>query len=375
MNPFLKATSENWREYFPQLTRREFLARKKEFLSKEGTVKTKDARESVALDVQSRKNTQGISVLRKKYEHALKRISELEGERENILSISSSKPTIHSIEARQKKGASESTAFLIASDWHVEERVDPKVVSDLNSFNLNIVRERADNFWKNGLRVVQLEGKETEISTLVVPLLGDFITNDIHEELSEVNQLTPVEAVLYAQELIASGIKFLLKNSTYDLVFPCHSGNHARNTYRVHVSTEKGHSYEYLLYSTLKRMFEGEKRVKFLLSDGYHSYMNVYDWTIRFHHGHNVRYAGGVGGIYIPINKAIAQWNKAKWADLDVMGHWHQLKDGGNFVINGSLIGYNAYAQSIKADFERPQQACFIIHKKYGRLGYKPIVV
>jgi hypothetical protein len=69
--------------------------------------------------------------------------------------------------------------------------------------------------------------------------------------------------------------------------------------------------------------------------------LQIYDVTVRFHHGHSIRYAGGVGGIYIPTNKAIAQWNKGRHADLDVFGHFHQLRDGGNFICNGSLIGYN----------------------------------
>ena len=81
-----------------------------------------------------------------------------------------------------------------------------------------------------------------------------------------------------------------------------------------------------------------------------------------------------MGGIFIPANKAIAQWNKVQWADLDVFGHFHQMKDGGNFVSNGSLIGFNAYALSIKADYEHPKQAFFLIDRKRGRTITAPIV-
>jgi len=150
---------------------------------------------------------------------------------------------------------------------------------------------------------------------------------------------------------------------------------HSRITPKVRHSTEAGNSLEWYMYNNLALLFKNEPRVKFLISRGYHNYLDVYDWTIRFHHGHAVRYGGGVGGIYIPVNKAIAQWDKAKKADLTVMAHFHQLKDGGNFICNGSLIGYNAYALSIKADYEDPKQAFFIIHSKKGRLGYKPIFI
>jgi len=73
-----------------------------------------------------------------------------------------------------------------------------------------------------------------------------------------------------------------------------------------------------------------------------------------------------VGGIYIPTNKAIAQWNKGVRADLDVFGHFHQFIDAGNFVANGSLIGYNAYALRIKADYEPPKQAFFLVNKRFN---------
>ena len=69
-------------------------------------------------------------------------------------------------------------------------------------------------------------------------------------------------------------------------------------------------------------------------------------------------------GIFIPAYKAISQWNKARYADLDVFGHFHQSKDGGNFICNGAGIGYNSFALSIKADFEHPSQTFFLVDHK-----------
>ena len=40
---------------------------------------------------------------------------------------------------------------------------------------------------------------------------------------------------------------------------------------------------------------------------------------------------------------------------------------------NGSLIGYNAYAMSIKADYEKPSQTFFLIHPRYGKTIVAPI--
>lgn len=270
---------------------------------------------------------------------------------------------------------SQATAFMIASDWHIEEVVDPKTINGINEFNKRICEERVRRFFRHGLKLVKKEQRGTRIDTLVLALLGDFISGSIHDELVEGNRLRPVHAIIEAQGYIASGIQYLLDNSDLNIVIPCHSGNHGRMTHKVHVSTEAGNSMEYMMYVSLAQRFADEKRVTFVVSDGYLSYLDVYDCTVRFHHGHSVRYAGGVGGLTIPLNKAIAGWNKAHTATIDVLGHYHTFLDGGNFIVNGSLVGYGAYALSIKASPERPVQAFFLIDSRFGKTVVCPIIL
>ena len=129
------------------------------------------------------------------------------------------------------------------------------------------------------------------------------------------------------------------------------------------------------MYCNIASHYKGEKRVVVQAHRGQHSYLDVLGYTMRFMHGHQVRYGGGVGGIHIPLNKALAQWDKIERADYTVAGHFHQLVSGANYVMNGSLCGYNSFALSIKASYERPQQALFLIDKKYGRTVLAPVFV
>ena len=129
------------------------------------------------------------------------------------------------------------------------------------------------------------------------------------------------------------------------------------------------------MYRNIALHFEHEKRLKFLIAEGYHIYLTVYGMVLRIHHGHALKYQGGIGGLYIPVGKAIDKWNKGRKADLDIFGHWHQLIFAPYFVCNGSLIGYNSYALSIKAEYEKPRQAFFLISKKRGRSLMAPIFV
>jgi hypothetical protein len=303
---------------------------------------------------------------------AYERIRFLEKDRDARLKMEGTVKIVK-ISSKRNRHRVESTALTIWSDWHVEQRVDPRTVSGLNEFSPSIAKERAERLARKTVDFLEMFQQDTDINTLVIALLGDFINGNIHEELIETNYMPPVEAAIYAQNLIASAIEYILEHTSVNLVIPCHSGNHPRITRKVHHSSEAGNSLEFYMYHNLKDYFRYEKRVQFQIADGYHSYLEVYGRTIRFHHGHNVKFGGGIGGLFIPAYKAISQWNKARPAELDVFGHFHQTKDGGNFRCNGSLVGYDAFALSIKADFEPPRQDFFLYHEELGRTISAPI--
>lgn len=329
---------------------------------------------SLAEDRVEKQRKFDLTQLRANYAEALKTIEQLERIQGAIDSLKNSVETF-TIQPLKGKHSSEGTAVIVASDWHVEERVGNEV-GGLNIFNPEIAQQRATRFFQAGLRLVQLLQQDITINTVILALLGDFITNDIHgAENAEMNSEHPNHAIVTAQNLLISGIEFLLNNSKVKLIIPCHSGNHARTTQTTRFGSENGHSLEYLMYRHLAAYFRNEPRITFLIAEGMHSYIDVYGQIIRFQHGHAIKYGGGVGGIFIPANKAIAQWDKGRRADLNVFGHFHQMKDGGNFLCNGSLIGYGSYALSIKADFEEPRQLLFLMDKRRKRTCTWPILL
>ncbi|HVB33700.1 MAG TPA: hypothetical protein VNJ52_04920 [Patescibacteria group bacterium] len=330
-------------------------------------------KEALEADILEQKGDASESTIKKQYDYALREIDKMRREREAILRLKQA-PEVSEIKPHHGSGTSEATYFSVASDWHIEERVRAEEVNGLNEYNLEIAYKRSEKFFQKALRLYRMFAQDVKIENWVLPLLGDFITSNIHEELVETAQLAPAEAIWKAQNILISGIDFILNHTKAKLILPCKSGNHGRMTKDQRHATEEGNSLESFMYRTLAQHYEGEPRTNFILSDGYHIYLDVYGQTVRIHHGHAMNYGGGVGGIYIPVNKALAQWNKARKADLDIFGHFHQFRDGGNFVSNGSLIGYNSYALTIKAEYERPQQASFLIDKKRAKTIVAPIL-
>ena len=312
---------------------------------------------------------------RGRYKKAVEEILMLKKEREINLALKKKNLRTYKIKASLSSTKSEATAVVLLSDWHYEEVVKSQAVNFLNKYDESIAKECILKVFQTTVKYIKLQQNETTIKTLVMALLGDFITGGIHDELKEGNPMLPGEAIWKVQNHIASGINFILENTDVSLVIPCSTGNHGRTTEKQRVSTDFGNSYEWLMYKNLEAHFTGNERVKFIVNEGYHTYVDIYDYTLRFHHGHAIKYGGGVGGIYITVNKAIGQWNKSKKADLDCFGHFHQMKNGGNFITNGSMIGWNAYAIRIKADFEKPKQAFFMVDKKYFVNLVRPIIL
>ena len=332
--------------------------------------------DELAADRRARRVQRDHQVLNARYKHLLDVIELVEEQRDEAIGLRDAPRNPIVIVPKSRTGKSEAVAVAVASDWHIEEPVEPSSVNGMNEFNLEIAEARAEMFFERTLRLVKKERQDVKIHTLVLGLLGDFITGNIHEEMLVTNLLKPMDAMLKARDMLEGGIRFLLENSDLNIVCVCCVGNHSRITKKVYASSEHGFALEWMMYHDMRRAFTGEERVQFVIEDSYHTYLPIYDYLVRFHHGHAVRYNGGVGGLTIPLNKAIAQWNKGRVATLDVIGHWHQYMPArqGGCVVNGSLIGYNGFALRIKAGYEDPTQAFFLIDRDRGVTCHWPIL-
>lgn len=310
--------------------------------------------------------------LKKQNKNLLKELAQKEKE---LLASARIKKTPQTLVIRPMRTSKIQTVpFILASDWHSEEEVKLETVSNLNEFNLKIADTRIQLFFNNSVKLLSLMKTDTNFNTVVLALLGDFISGNIHEALLPICQLPPIEAVMWVQKRIIAGIEFLLKETPYKFIIPCCVGNHSRITgHMLYIATEKGNALETFMYYNLLDHFRSEGRVQFMIADGYHLYLSFFGRDIRLHHGHSIRFNKNVGGIFPTVYKAIMQWNKGKRADLDVFGHFHSMRNGGNFIVNGSLIGYNTYAVFITAEYEKPRQKFFMYTNGGEVVGEYPV--
>lgn len=275
------------------------------------------------------------------------------------------------IMAREKSSnMREMTAVVLASDWHVEEPVEPESVAYRNEYNLEVADRRIERFFQGIIWNVEHQRASGRIAVndLVLWLGGDLMTGYIHSELMENNQLSPTETVRWLLPRLRDGIYTLMKAlDLAHLEIPCSYGNHGRTTDKPKVATGYANSYEWLMYHSLSDEFRNEKRIHFEITNSPHQYVQVYDRMLHFHHGDSLKYLGGVGGLAIPLLKAVPMWDLVRKADVHNIGHFHQLSDFGRAVVNGSMIGYGPYSQHIRAAYEIPAQALYYMDSRRGK--------
>lgn len=315
---------------------------------------------AAAADAEMARLRSELAAVKGRYKAALAQI-DAERERANAFAGLADIGTVRQKPSRQRRRGGAATVILCLSDWHIEERVDAETVNGLNAFDLDVADRRISELCERFATLLEHERQLVPIDRVVIWLGGDLISGHIHDDTAEMAQLAPLEATRLAGKY-ARGIIDMVAGMAAEVLVVTNSGNHGRTTDKLRVGTELDHSFEQHLYLTMAAA-ETCKNVRWHVGRGYLNVVDLDGFSVRFHHGHAIKYGGGVGGITIPANKAIAAWDKIAPADLTVFGHYHQFSwlRAGRYVSNGSLIGHSAFATRIKATYEPPCQAMVVV--------------
>lgn len=279
----------------------------------------------------------------------------------------------HKIEWDEKL-KSEAVALVQFSDWHVGKRIDKRTTNGLNEYSPDIAKKRSETVTANLLKLIKKERKDVNIENLVINLGGDAIQNFLHEGDAQQNYFSPLEEVRFAKQLIGNSLKTIAENGDFKkIVLLCQRGNHPRLTKRMQSNVDYKMNLEAMLYWSMADDFS-DPVFEWHIPESDIGYYKIGDRTIRYFHGHQVGYQGGVGGLTIPMNKKVMYYDKTIKADYDMVSHWHQFQIIGQRVsVNSCLCGWDEYAQSNGFAYEPPTQTLQLMDKKRGLTGRFPI--
>ena len=260
-------------------------------------------------------------------------------------------------------------AVALFSDAHIEETVKSASVMGLNEYNVKIARERIEKYFANLVSCLNTD----KVEYLLFASLGDTISGFIHEELSQSNELTPLEATFEAQNLIYNGLKYICDNTELKRIkFVGIVGNHSRVTNKIQHSNGYKMSYEWLMYKNIQKQAELEGLpIEFDIPESEMAIEDTSDGKrFLFIHGFQIKGSGNgtVCGIYPSLGRLSLKYGKVYKQDKIYLGHFHSCISIPNAVVNGSIIGYNSYALTNGFAYEEPAQMYELYDTNIGQL-------
>jgi hypothetical protein len=270
------------------------------------------------------------------------------------------------------------TPWLLLSDLHLDEVVRPEEIGGVNAYNREIARQRLHATAHGFVKVCRDYWTGLTYDGVVVALGGDIFSGDIHDELSQTNEDTMLGSLDYWVDEL-SAVLSMLTDEFGKVHVPVVVGNHGRTSRKPRAKLRARDNFDWFLGRALQRIHRDDARITFDVSDSADCPIPSYDRTVMLTHGDQARGGGGIGGIWPPIMRLDAR-KRARYDAVDqgydmlVMGHWHQLVYGPNFIVNGSLKGYDEYAHLNSFGFEPPQQAAWLMTPQHGKTWTAPIL-
>jgi len=281
-----------------------------------------------------------------------------------------------SIQNGKKSGRRAASVVLPCCDWHAGEVIRHESVNGINSYDIAECERRVHRYFQKAVELIRWYSELSPVKELWLPLLGDLVSGDIHAELRESNEASASEAVLLVQDLLHAGITYLRNATKLPIIIPTVPGNHGRSTDKIRIKTDTRNSWEQMLYRSLARYYNSNPGVDVRVGEALLNEQEIAGRYVRFLHGHVIRYYGGVGGISVPVNKAVQAWNDIKSADFTIFGHYHAFQwYYPRWVSCGCIVGASEYSVWIRAPWQHPSQTFISIDPEYGMTCAMPIFV
>lgn len=269
-----------------------------------------------------------------------------------------------------KKSKAPGVPKLMLSDLHWGEMVRASQIGGVNSYNLTIARRRLATVIETTIALCRILDPNMSYPGIVIPLGGDMISGNIHDELAASNELNTMPTLLDLYGHLVPAIR-LMADIFGNVFLPCVSGNHDRDTKKIWSKDRNHTSFGWLLYQFLAAAFAEDKRVKFYIPDGSDALYRIYGTRYLLTHGDQFRGGDGIIGPLGPVTRGEQKKNTRNAAvgqDYDVMefGHFHKRMLTARLRGNGSLKGYDEYAADNNFGFEPASQNFWMTHPDHG---------
>ena len=293
-------------------------------------------------------------------------------------------------DSSQKRGKTPQVVVAPLSDLHIGDNVNLEQMSGLNSYDIDIFNRRLYGWATQLLNLVELRRNVAPVDELIIPMLGDMVSGDIHEELARTNIDNCMQQMIRGANLIAQSIMFLSPHFS-KITIPCVVGNHGRMT-RKPPMKDKYMDWDFMLYQWLAAYLRNQEHITFSIPKAFINSFEVGKSNILIMHGDSISGAGstqaiskGVTGLRAflqyrnTLEDAIltSQDDMITQFDSVMMGHFHRIEEidigTGTIHICGTMKGGDEFAAQRLHAINKPRQLVTYWHPKYGNVGKEVI--
>ena len=259
------------------------------------------------------------------------------------------------------------------TDLHIGDRVEVEQMAGLNEYNIEIFNKRLFGWAGTLVELVELRRQFAPVDKLIVPMLGDMISGDIHEELARTNLDNCMGQMIRGANLVAQALMFLAGNFQ-SIHVPCVVGNHGRMT-RKPPMKDKYMDWDYMLYQWVAAFCREQKNITFDIPKAFVNSFAAGNKQILIMHGDSVPGAG----LGTAILRQVSNFRNVLNYGFDsvMMGHFHRIDEfdigTGEVHICGTMKGGDEYALQKLVVYSPPKHIATYWHPEHGYIGKEVI--
>ena len=273
------------------------------------------------------------------------------------------------------------------SDTHVGEQVYKDQMRGLNEYNLDVFNKRMYGWANQILKHASYRRQIAPVDELIIPMLGDMISGDIHDELARSNMANCMDQMIRGASIIGQALMYLAPHFT-KIKVPCVVGNHGRMT-RKPPMKDKYMDWDYMLYQWIASFCKNQKNIEFHIPRSFMTTFKIHDKVVLIMHGDSISGAGSSGAITGAITKlrSVFQYRKALQREIEdsmdddaeiefdsvMIGHFHRIDEidigTGELHICGTMKGPDEFALQRLHAATKPKQLVTYWHPRYGYIG------
>lgn len=269
------------------------------------------------------------------------------------------------------------TIILVLSDLQWGEVIDLAAMDGLNCYDPEIARARLHRLFSGWAELATKHWAGPPPERILLLLLGDMISGEIHEELAKTNGLLSIPALRDCAAHICAGIRLLREVVGVPIDILSVPGNHGRTTRKPESKLYAAHSYDTLLADIVELEFREAGQLPEWLTmwkpASGDALVWVYGYRFLFTHGDRIGSRGGAGFVGTAatvargFKKLVMDYaGRGVVLDFIICAHFHtalQLEEG---ICNGCLPGPSEYSRDLRFRPRPAVQAFLTVHPRHG---------